>query len=381
MNSQLVAALSRLVARGYVADGEQMLTEILSGIAHPAASGWVLSQPLLQQRQLLSDDNELVLALLGLLPAVRKPWLSLMAARCQEAGQMPDSGVLVQLITQLQGAAAWVESALSEAQLATNPNAAIERELLGVSLEQTAATPKLARILAASFALQSGRAETLPMMPMIDASGTQADRNWISGRLLALPGVTVETSHVLVSSSGSESESHASAMSWVLSSPWALLLTMVVYAQYNWAAEARGGLLLELSAGQNAFQPSQIAVLVQGPEGDETLCGTLAQLVLRTLAQLGVHCFPAQPDVVALDALLAGIIGQLLTQSVWRYQDGVSGQNGQYLIHPHFADACFRLPGSKVFNRTGRHLWQVFRIVAEQWRSEMRHTSHKEKLQ
>lgn len=379
MNSLVVAALSRLVARGFVANGEQALTEILSGIAHPTESGWVLSQPLLQQRQMLSNNQELVLALLGLLPDVRKAWLSLMAARCQEAGQMPDSDVLVQLITQLQGAAAWVESALSDAQLATSPNAAIERELLGVSLEQAAATPRLARILASSFALQQARAETLPIMPMIDASGVQADRNWISGRLLALPGVTVETSHVLVSSSGSES--HASAMSWVLRSPWALLLTMVVYAQYNWAAEARGGLLLELSAGQNAFQPSQIAVLVQGPEGDETLCGTLAQLVLRTLAQLNVHCFPAQPDAVALDALLAGIIGQLLTQSVWRYQDGASGQNGQYLIHPHFADACFRLPGSKVFNRTGRHLWQVFRIVAEQWRSEMRHTSHKEKLE
>ena len=153
MNSQVVAALSRLVAHGYVADGEQALTEILSGIAHPAASGWVLSQPLLQQRQLLSDDQELVLALLGLLPEVRKPWLSIMAARCQEAGQMPDSGVLVQLITQLQGAATWVESALSDAQLATSPNAAIERELLGVSLEQAAATLRLARILAASFAL------------------------------------------------------------------------------------------------------------------------------------------------------------------------------------------------------------------------------------
>ena len=104
-------------------------------------------------------------------------------------------------------------------------------------------------------------------------------------------------------------------MSRVLSSPWALLLTMVVYAQYNWAAEARGGLLLELPAGQNAYQPGQIIVLVQGPEGDETLCGTLAQLVLHTLKHLGVQCFPAQPDAGALDALLASIIGQLSDSS------------------------------------------------------------------
>ena len=283
---------------------------------------------------------------------------------------MSDRTTLVELVTQLQGAAAWVEAALPEAQLVASPTAAIERELLGVSVEQAAATPMLARILAVSFAVQQSRAETLPILPMIDASGVQADQNWISGRLLALPGVAADPGYVLVGSNGIAS--HAAVMSRVLSSPWALLLAMVVYAQYNWAAEARGGLLLELPAGQNAYQPGQIVVLVQGPEGDETLCGTLAQLVLHTLKHLGVHCFPAQPDAVALDALLTSIIGQLLTQAVWRYQDGASGQNGQYVIHPHFADACFRLPGSKVFNRTGRHLWQSIRIVAEQWRCEMR---------
>lgn len=370
MNSKVTGLLLQLVSRGSVADPEQTLAEILTGVAHSSSSGWVLSHKLLSQRQGLSNNQELVLALLGLVPSVRHAWLVIMAARCKEAGQMADRTILVELVTQLQGVAAWVEAALPEAQLVASPTAAIERELLGVSIEQAAATPMLARILAVSFALQQARAETLPIMPMIDASGVQADRNWISGRLLALPGVAADPGHVLVGSTGSAS--HAAVMSRVLSSPWALLLTMVVYAQYNWAAEARGGLLLELPAGQNAYQPGQIVVLVQGPEGDETLCGTLGQLVLLTLKHLGVHCFPAQPDAVALDALLASIIGQCLTQAVWRYQDGASGQNGQYLIHPHFADACFRLPGSKVFNRTGRLLWQSIRIVAEQWRSEMR---------
>ncbi|MDD5267583.1 MAG: hypothetical protein PHO08_10705 [Methylococcales bacterium] len=365
-----VTSLQCLVSRGYVADPAQTLDNILLGVVHSSSSGWVLSHQLLRQRQGLSNNQELVLALLGLAPSVRHGWLVIMAARCKEAGHMADGATLVELITQLQGAAAWVVAALSEAQLVMSPTATIERELLGVSAEQAAATPMLARILAVSFALQQTRAETLPIMPMIDASGVQADQNWISGRLLALPGVEVEPAYLLAGLM--PMENHISATDWVLSSPWGLLLSMVVYAQYNWAAEARGGLLLELPAGQNAYQPGQIVVLVQGPEGDETLCGTLAQLVLLTLKHLGVHCFPAQPDAVALDALLASIIGQCLTQAVWRYQDGASGQNGQYLIHPHFADACFRLPGSKVFNRTGRHLWQIIRIVAEQWRSEMR---------
>jgi hypothetical protein len=373
MNSQVVTALSRLVARGYVADGEQMLADILQGIAHPTESGWVLSQPLLQQRQMLSDDQELVLALLGLLADVRKPWLSIMAARCQEAGQMPDSGVLVQLITELQGTAAWVGSALSDAQLAAGPYAAIERELLGVSLEQTAATPRLARILSASFALQSGRVDPLPAMPVIDASGMQANVNWTNGRLLALPGVSADATYVLANPIGTLDTT--TTMNWVFSQPWALLLAMVTYAQYNWAAEARGGLLLELSQGQNAVQPSHISVLVQGPEGDERHCGSLAELMLRVLDHLGMHCFPERPVPGSLDTALAGMIGPLLVKTVWRYQDGASGQNGQYLIHPDFADACFRLQGNKVFNRTGKHIWQAIRIVAEQWRDELRCSS------
>lgn len=373
MNNQVVTALSRLVARGFVADGERALAEILSGIAYPASSGWVLSQKLLQQRQLLSDDQELVLALLGLLPDVRKPWLSMMAARCQEAGQMPDSGVLVQLITQLQGAAAWVESALSDAQLAASPYAAIERELLGVSLEQAAATPRLARILAASFALQSGRAGPLSVMLVIDLSGMQANENWIRGRLLALPGVSADAAHVLVNPISNTDQ--LATMDWVFSQPWALLLAMVTYAQYNWAAEARGGLLLELSPGQNAVQPSHISVLVQGPEGDERHCGSLAELILRVLDHLGMHCFPERPSSGSLDTVLASLIGPLLVKMVWRYQDGASGQNGQYLIHPDFADTCFRLQGNKVFNRTGKHIWQAIRVVAEQWRDELRYSS------
>lgn len=373
MNNQVVAALSRLVVRGFVANGEHALTEILSGIAYPSASGWVLSQKLLQQRRLLRDDQELVLALLGLLPDVRKPWLSIMAARCKEAGQMPDSGVLVQLITQLQGAAAWVESALSDAQLAASPHAAIERELLGVSLEQGAATPRLARILAASFALDSGRAEPLPALPVIDASGMQANENWTGGRLLALPGVSADATYVLANPIGTPDKT--TTMNWVFSQPWALLLAMVTYAQYNWAAEARGGLLLELSPGQNAVQPSHINVLVQSPEGDERHCGSLAELLLRVLDHLGMHCFPERPSSGSLDTALASLIGPLLLKTVWRYQDGASGQNGQYLIHPDFADACFRLPGNKVFNRTGKHIWQAIRIVAEQWRDELRYSS------
>jgi hypothetical protein len=364
----------RLLRRGFVTDPECTLHKFLAGITHPSDSGWTLSHKLLAQRLFLSNDRELTLALLGLLPEVRQAWLSIMAARCKEAGHMTDGVNLVQLITQLQGAAAWVEAALPDQQLSASPYVDIERDLLGVSLEQTAATPMLARILAVTFALQQGQAEALPVMPMIDASGMEAGQNWVKGRLLALPGASADPEHVLTDTEYAE-KSTIGVMNWVLRQPWALLLSMVVYAQYNWAAEARGGLLLELLPGQNAYQPSHINVLIQGHEGDETLCGSLAELILRSLDHLGGHCFPARPTPATLDGALAGMIGQLLTQTVWRYQDGASGQNGQYVIHPDFADACFRLPGSKVFNRTGRPIWQAIRLVAEQWRDERRSTS------
>ena len=222
-----------------------------------------------------------------------------------------------------------------------------------------------ARILA----LHDAHAQALSVLPAVDISGMQADRNWIAGRLLALPGSEADRDYVLMGAG--ENATDDGAMDWVLANPWALLMAMVAYAQDTWAAEARGGLLLELPAGQNAYQPGEVTVLVQGPEGDETRCGTLAELLLRALNHLGMHSFPRQPAINALNTMITPLVGQLLQRRVWRYLDGASGSYGQYQIHPEFADDCYRISGSKVFNRTGRHLWQTVRIQAEQWRSEL----------
>jgi hypothetical protein len=371
MDSKWIGALSCLLRQGFLSDRERRFQAILQGIAFPTSDGWAASRLLLAQREALGSDNELVMALLALQPEWRAPWLRILAARCREAGQMGGEA-LADLVTQVGGAAAWVEARLPHASLEPTPSAAVERELLGVSAEQAAATPMLARVLAVAFELSVSRNDTLPILPMIDGSGVQADQNWIKGRLLALPGTTVESNYLLHGklAASDDTGTDDTAMTWVLRTPWALLLTMIVYAQYNWAAETRGGLLLELTPGQNAFTPGEISVLVAGPEGDETRCGTLADLVLRSLSHLGVYWFPYSPRPDELNTLLAGIVGSLLTRHVWRYQDGASGQNGQYLIHPLFADACFRLPASKVFNRTGRLLWQAVRMSAEDMRSE-----------
>jgi len=154
-------------------------------------------------------------------------------------------------------------------------------------------------------------------------------------------------------------------MHWVLAQPWPLLLTMLAFAQDAWRAENRGGLLLELSPGQKAFVPAEISVTVIGAEGDEVRCGTLADLLLGMLARLGVTCFPHQPPAAELNAQLSPLVGLLLKHSVWRYQDGASSQLGQYQIHPQFSDQCYSLPASRVFNRTGKLLWQSARLAAE----------------
>lgn len=343
------------------------------------SAGWIVSQRLLAVRPALASDAELLCALLAQQTETRAAWLAIAAARCREAGQMADGTSLVELVSGLGNAAAWVEAALANSALHASPHAAFERELLGVSFEQAAATPALVRILAVAAQLAQFE-DVLPALPRVDASGMRAQQNWVKGRLLALPLVAELSSYVqkpvnakppiaahglLQGSISPVIAEGQSTMSWVLAHPWALLLTMLGYAQDAWRAENRGGLLLELPAGQNAWAPAEIAVTVIGAEGDELRCGSLADVVLKTLTNLGVSCFPFQPTTSELNAQLSPLVGLLLRHSVWRYQDGASSQLGQYQIHPQFSDQCYSLPASRVFNRTGRLLWQAARLSAQ----------------
>jgi hypothetical protein len=402
--SATIPRLRALLAAGFVAavDYERDGLSLLRSLAHPVeaegsggqedgkgannragnSAGWVISQRLLSVRPALASDAELLCALLAQQMEVRAAWLAIAAARCKEAGQMMDAAPLVELVSGLGKAAAWVEGALGSSALHASPYAAFERELLGVSFEQAAATPALVRILAVAAQLAQFE-DVLPALPKVDASGIQAQQNWVKGRLLALPFVAELSSndqkpaiaaHVLLQGCLTPTIPEGqSTMSWVLAHPWALLLTMLSYAQDAWRAENRGGLLLELPAGQNAFAPAEIAVTVIGAEGDEVRCGSLVDVLLKTLASLGVACFPHQPTATELNAQLSPLVGLLLKHSVWRYQDGASSQLGQYQIHPQFSDQCYSLPASRVFNRTGKLLWQAARLSAEALYQEHKH--------
>lgn len=365
-----IRSIQALLHRGYAADPTQSLAPLLTGIAHPAVGGWVASRHVLAERQLLGSDNELVMALLALEPGLRVGWLRIAAARCREAAQLADEAPLMDMVSQLRVAAAWVDAELPNASLAPTETAAVERELLGVSAEQAAAIPVLMRVLGSSCRLQAAQGAELPRLDEIDQTGALAQQNWLPGRLLALPGTGGVAQFVL--QGAGEVLSDAMTLAWTLANPWAFLLGAVAYAQDAWAAENRGGLLLELPAGQDAFAPAEIAVVVQSSDGAEVPCGTLGGLLLRSLAQLGVHCFPEEPTAVALDARLTPLVGLLLQRQVWRFVEAASGSRGQYRIHPAFADETYKIAGSKVFNRTGRHVWQSVRMQAEQLAGERR---------
>lgn len=342
------------------------------------STGWIISQRLLAVRPALASDAELLCSLLAQQSEVRLAWLVIAAARCKEAGEMATlsaaqgNSPLVELVSGLGPAAAWVEAALESGRLTASPYATLERELLGVSFEQAAATPALVRILAVAAQL-AAFADALPPLPKVDASGIDAQQNWVLGRLLALPVVldlaeqkpAIDAHVILQGGLLPAIPEGQTTMNWVLAQPWALLLAMLVFAQDAWRAENRGGLLLELPVGQNAFAPAEVAVTVIGTEGDEVRCGTLADLLLGMLARLGVACFPQQPSASELNAQLSPLVGLLLKHAVWRYQDGASSQLGQFQIHPQFSDQCYSLPASRVFNRTGKLLWQAARLAAE----------------
>lgn len=385
MNSSLPALapfLRTLLETGFMtAKSNQSDAAWLLCLAHPLGAkeagsqdtskgkGWIISQRLLAVRPAFASNAELLCALLAQHVEVRSAWSAIAAARCKEAGQMSDPEPLLDLVSGLRRAASWVQAALPNAALATTPYAPLERELLGFSFEQAASTPALIRILAVAAQLAQFD-DALPSLPLVDRSGSQTQQNWCKGRLLALP-VTADqepsiADHVLLHGRFTTPAADASSkMSWVLTHPWPLLLAMLVFAQDAWKAENRGGMLLELPAGQNAFSPTEIGVTVIGIEGDEIRCGSLADLLLKTLATLGVACFPTMPTSAELNSQLSPLVELLLSRQVWRFQDGASGQLGEYHIHPLFADESYRLPGIKVFNRTGKLLWQAMRVSAE----------------
>lgn len=373
----------------------QPIVDVVEGDSGSGIEGennaYCLSAPLLNAYNELSQLGEWQLALLGLTPEVRAHWLNLAAARCREAGAMNDPQVLVKLIQQLGNASEWVLAQLENTsvttgatpQLVAGPLAQLERDLLGHSLNDNAAIPALCRILRACFTLHtlSEQTEVLTPIQPIDNTARQLASNWCSGRLLAQPESLLSEYNLKQSIKSALSpnadwllvsqpvNAEAKLIEHFAEQPWWFLLSLISFVQDAWAAEQRGGLLLTLPAGQNAFAPSQVNVVVQGLEGDEVHLGSLAEFLILLLGALNIALYPALTDsaegIQQLNRGLSPVIGNLLAKKIWKFLEAGRGEPGQYRIHPEFSDACYSLPLAPLFGYKSQHLQQAIKQLAQ----------------
>ncbi|MDW1743602.1 hypothetical protein [Vibrio sp. Vb2531] len=370
---------------------EQLLQPIVAGDIESDLKGesnaYCLSAPLLDAYNQLSQLGEWQLALLGLNPKVRTHWLNLAAARCREAGSMNDPQVLLKLIQQLGNASEWVFAQLeytsvttgATPQIAAGPLAQLERDLLGHSLNDNAAIPALCRILRACFKLHSLGEQTEALTPIqpVDISAKQLANNWCRGRLLALPDALLSeysldqtikpnADWLLVSRPVNDD---AKIIERFAHQPWWFLLSLLSFVQDAWAAEQRGGLLLTLPAGQNAFSPAQVNVAMQGIDGDEVHLGSLAEFLMQLLGELNIAFYPElnnnAEDIQRLNRALSPLIAELLTNKIWQFLEAGRGEPGQYRIHPVFSDACYSLPLAPLFGYKSQHLQQAIKQLAQ----------------
>ena len=369
----------------------QPIVDVVEGDSGSGIEGennaYCLSAPLLNAYNELSQLGEWQLALLGLNAEVREHWLNLAAARCREAGAMSDPQVLVKLIQQLGNASAWVlallERSVANPQLIAGPLAQLERDLLGHSLNDNAAIPALCRLLRACFTLHTLSEQTEALTPIqpIDNTARQLASNWCSGRLLVLPeSLFSEFNHkqpinpslkphadwLLVSQ---PVNAEATYIQHLAQQPWWFLLSLISFVQDAWAAEQRGGLLLSLPPGQNAFAPSQVNVAVQGIDGDEVNLGSLAEFLVQLLSELHIALYPAltdsAEDMQRLNRALSPFIAELLAKKIWQFLEAGRGEPGHYRIHPEFSDACYSLPLAPLFGYKSHYLQQAIKQLAQ----------------
>ncbi|HHT0578394.1 TPA: hypothetical protein ACTW60_004905 [Klebsiella pneumoniae] len=358
-------------------------------------SAFSLTAPLLDAFNDLSQSGEWQLALLGLNPDVRQHWINLAAARCQEAGTMSDTMVLVKLIQQLGNASEWVlaqlESTATTPQIIAGPLAQTERDLLGHSLNDNAAIPALCRILRTSHTLFTVSEQNEPPAPIqvVDVTAKQLTNNWCSGRLLALPNTLLDehdlnpnADWLLVSRSGHD---NVPLTELFAQQPWLFLLSLIIFVQDAWVAEQRGGLLLTLPVGQNAFALGQINVAVQGLEGDEVSLGSLAEFIVLLLGELNITLYPAldanTESINRLNRVLSSFIAELLAQKIWQFTEAGRGESGQYRIHTSFSDACYSLPLAPLFGYKSQTLQRAVKQLAQNCYANKKRAANRINLQ
>ena len=362
---------------------------------------WAIATPAtVQLLQGLPNLQEACAAILSCELDIRNAWSRIIAARLQELGNRRDITELTQAISILGQASETIIEQITYSTINTTIFTELEKILFGIPAEQAPATPKLLRILGATASLiedKQGKPE--PSLTNVDPLNPAI--NWVKGRILQLPIYSLpevgtweienqKAKNVLsgiyfdltLKEINPNDTSSQATMRWVLSRPWIFLLAQIVFTQEAWSAERIAGKLsLELPESKiNQFhQPEQILVVITTPTGEEILCGTLAELIIRVLNYLGVSLLtpvsPTEPNyVTSLESKLApaiasrhSVIAMLLQKQVWQFNPGGSGQPSSYSIHPDFSDSCYRVLGAKYFNRLGNLVTAAIRSSCESW--------------
>ncbi|HQZ64341.1 MAG TPA: hypothetical protein PLY87_04660 [Planctomycetaceae bacterium] len=337
-----------------------------TGLWWQAESGVVVASPLLlRMGQQLPRVEECPALLLATESRYRNDWLKLQAARI---GKLGDGGRVEELCDQISTigpAADLIRQHLSSARLEATAWSSMELEMFDAPADQSAAAPALLRVLGLTARLVEGQqgkpCDTLPEVHVKDPR-----TNWQSGRLLLAPGTEASVGGQWVLGGHFKRPQSVSRMSWVLSSPWVMMLGLLTFMAEAWAAERRGGVTLELPFNRvNEFAtPSQIDIVVTLPEDDsEVLCGSLGEFCLRVLDALDMALVPSLV-VRDLDAQLGHVVSRLLAEGVWSYQP----QNRpRYLIGEEFSNDCYRSEGHKYIYRAADGLADVLREVCLSW--------------
>lgn len=345
----------------------------------------VATAALVQVASLLPNEKEAIAAAFACDPEIRPAWLAIIAARLKEAGRRRDAGEVTRAIDQLGVASKRILGLLPTASLQPIGKQQLEVDVLGAPADQAVAWPILLRVIGATATLIEGGqgqpAKPLPKVDLLDPS-----RCWRRDRILQLPRLAAdpqeELQFVLSGSCDPFADEESvpddvpsqALMRWVLYRPWVLLLAQLAFVQEAWMAEQISGrLALELADDQmaNPYQPSRVNVVITTPEGDEALCGSVADLLLRVLERLGVTLLARPEEVRQLDELLAPVIRLVLEQKVWRFEPlGASGGRPGFVIDDDFSTSCYRAFGSKYFYRGGSVLTSAIRLTCEQWARE-----------
>jgi hypothetical protein len=318
----------------------------------------------------LPNATEAMPAIFSLLPEVRAEWLRVVRARLAEMGERKDIAALADAVT-AAGALAPDLVNVDRPSLSPTLFSELERAVLPAAAHEAAAFPVLLRSLAATAAMVGCPP---PPSPPPDIAFDDPSTAWRPGRLLRLPVSTDPVPAQAMLSGAVDGRSiGGDPMRWALQHPWAFLLAQMTFTKEAWEAErVSGGIAFELKpAHVPLFQsPPRVEVVVTLPSGEEVRCGSLGELVQRTLAQLGVTILGYRVTATTLDDHLGLVIDALQRRDVWRLEHGSGGRRPAYLIHPAFSDACYRALGSRAFYRLGSPVTAAIRRAAETWARE-----------